>query len=70
MNGLALFSVLATSLVVATPDSATYGPVLKSQVVEGSSGCTAVEVAGDYLYAAGDGSLTVFEITSDPAHPK
>lgn len=67
--------VLASALVVGyasggTPDPAKYGPALPVDRVEGSDGCTAVEVAGDYLYAAGSDYLAVFDIKADPAKPK
>jgi len=63
-------AALSTSFPAASPDPAMYGPALVSEVVEGSSGCSAVEVAGDYLYAAGANSLTVFEIKADPGKPR
>jgi hypothetical protein len=67
---IALMAALSTSLAAASPDPATYGPALVSEMVEGSSGCSAVEVAGDYLYAAGADYFAVFDITADPAKPK
>jgi hypothetical protein len=67
---IALMSVLSASIAAASPDPAIYGPALASEVVEGSGGCCAVEVAGDYLYAAGAESLAVFEIKTDPAKPR
>ena len=38
-------------------------PVAK---VEGSRGCNAVEVSGDYLYAAGRDFLAAFDIKTAP----
>lgn len=70
MNGIALMAALSTGLAAASPDPATYGPALTSEVVPGSGGCSAVEVAGDYLYAAGADSLAVFDIAADPAKPR
>ncbi len=70
MKGIALILVLSAGFAAASPDPAKYGPALTSEVVEGSSGCSAVEVVGDYLYAAGLDSLEVFEIKSDPAKPR
>lgn len=70
MKGIARMAALSTSLAAASPDPATYGPALASERVEGSSGCSAVAVAGDYLYAAGADYLAVFDITTDPARPR
>lgn len=70
MIGIALLSVLSASFAAVSPDPATYGPALVPERVDGSSGCSAVEVAGDYLYAAGADSLAVFEIKTDPAKPR
>ena len=70
MKGIVLMFILSASLAVAAPDPATYGPALASETVEGSKGCSAVEVAGDYLYAAGADSLMVFDIKADPAKPQ
>lgn len=61
---------MTTALATASPDPATYGPALAAEFVEGSSGCSAVEVAGDFLYAAGADSLAVYDIETDPAKPK
>lgn len=63
-------SALSVGLAAAAPDPATYGPALASEIVPGSSGCSAVEVAGDYLYAAGADSLAVYDIHTDPAKPR
>lgn len=67
---IALMSLFSASLVAAAPDPAVYGPALAAEVVEGSAGCSAVEVAGDYLYAAGADSLVVYDIKTDPAKPR
>jgi hypothetical protein len=53
-----------------TLDPAKYGPTLPLAKVEGSQGCTAVEVSGDYLYAAGSDHLAVYDIKTDPANPR
>ncbi len=63
-------SVLSAGLAATAPDPAKYGPALASELVAGSNGCCAVEVAGDYLYAAGGDSLVVYEIKTDPAKPQ
>ena len=55
---------------LAAPDPAKYGPALPTTVVEGSQGCSAVEISGDYLYAAGRDYLAVFDIKDNPAKPK
>lgn len=66
-----LVSALGAGFVSGqAPDPAKYGPVLAAQKVEGSEGCTAVEVSGDYLYAGGSDYLAVFDIKTDPAKPK
>lgn len=62
--------VLTAGLALAAPDPSVYGPVLASELVEGSRGCCALEVAGDYLYAGGADSLMVYDIKTDPARPK
>ena len=49
-------------------DPAVYGRRLECQKVEGVKECMAVEVVGDRLYAAGGGTLYVFDI-AEPAHP-
>ncbi len=67
---IALMSVLVATCVAAAPDPAVYGPALASEMVAGSSGCSAVEVAGDYLYAAGADSLAVYDIKTDPVKPR
>jgi len=63
-------AALSISLASASPDPAIYGPALAAELVAGSSGCSAVEVAGDYLYAAGADSLAVYDIAADPAKPR
>jgi hypothetical protein len=69
MKVIALMSVLIATCAAAAPDPAVYGPALAAETVAGSSGCSAVEVAGDYLYAAGADSLAVYDIKTDPAKP-
>lgn len=69
MKGIALISVLAVTCAAAMPDPAIYGPALAAEKVDGAKGCTALEIAGDYLYAAGDDSLVVYDIKTDPGKP-
>ena len=70
MKTLACFLVLSLGLAAAELEDAAYGPELSAELVTGSRGCTAVDIAGDYLYAAGNDSLAVFDISVDPTHPK
>jgi len=70
VKGMLLMLVLSAGLGLAAPDPAIYGPVLDATLVEGSKGCCAVEVAGDYLYAGGADSLMVYDIKTDPANPR
>ena len=70
LKRITLVSTLSVTLAAAAPDPAVYGPALAAELVEGSGGCSAVEIAGDYLYAAGADSLAVFDIGADPAKPR
>ncbi len=70
MTLMAAMAFSVGSVSSATPDPDKYGPVLPVEKVAGSDGCTAVEVSGDYLYAAGRDYLAVFDIKTDPAKPR
>lgn len=77
VRGLAvrLFWVLFGSVVLncggahGAHDEVRYGKTLPYERVEGIAACSAVEVVGDRLYAIGQGTFSVLDI-SDPTHPK
>ncbi|MCL2742714.1 MAG: hypothetical protein FWE67_02575 [Planctomycetaceae bacterium] len=65
---LLLFAVLSPHLFAH--DATIFGPVIPYETVKDSNGCTAIGGNGKRLFTVGNGTLSVYDIASNPAQPR